>query len=254
MNDGDNNSEEKNDDDKVKNGVKTYIWGNFYWYMWHLMAQNLNNFDSEFAEFVKFLMLSPQDLLPCMHCRKSFESFTKMEPYDIEMFIKYHSLPEYVYIIHNAVNRKLNKEQQQSDIIKQYEHLQNMDYENYFWLWIHTIAFNFPADIQFIDYWNDPLEKHKFTFPDDSVQAKELKKRLKTYILFFDLLKNFIDRRTPLFQKWVNAYFQYTPTPFTFSCRTQLLSWIHKMQQACEFNANESFVDMLEELHPTRAL
>jgi hypothetical protein len=138
-------------------------------------------------------------------------------------------------------------------------------YERLFWLWIETIAFNFPSDIQLADYWNG-TSKNKFSsFTDKSKQGKELKMRLKTYILFFDLLKNFIDRSNSLHERWIKAYFRHTPSPMTFSSRTKLLLWILEMQKACGYDCdflekneaerkNNSFVRMLEDLHPTRAV
>jgi hypothetical protein len=391
-------------DDTMKNGVKTYIWGNAYWTMWHLLAESLNDFSPEFAPFVKLLMLSPRDTIPCVHCRTGCRKFLAMPDYNIDIFIKHRTLPQFVYLLHNAVNLKLSKPIQgglapplspplgglaplkppsfkddgdyncshnggimdtstsvyQNDdlvyigdnivsnniIISNYRgglggastpspykdaflerksskwcQINNEDskrlynnegglkggeaphdkgglkggvplnrhdsifngsnnitpYERVFWQWIETIAFNFPADIQLINYWNG-TSKDKFAFPDGTEQAKELQSRLNTYILFFDLLKNFIDRQNPLFRKWIQAYFTHTPSMMTFSCRTRLLQWVLEMQKACGYQddrfykkANKntcrknkmvfindendySFISMLEELHPTRAV
>ncbi len=148
-----------------------------------------------------------------------------------------------------------------------------------FWSWIRSIAFNFPADIRLDDYWNGDLE-HKFTYPDGSDQQMELQRRLNSYITFFDLLNNFIDRGSDLYRRWSKAYILNTPTPMTFASRTQLLGWIFKMHKACGYRfpchtctdtsatttggsdhdaqavleQEQTFVEMVEQLHFTRSL
>lgn len=244
-------------DDRSRNGIKTYSWGDKYWKVWHCMACYLNNFDgTQFYNFNKFLMVSPEDLLPCVQCRKSFGRFIKMPEYNIDIFLKSHSLPDFVYLIHNAVNRKLKKKQQGTEVLK--DTCSSEIDSNYsglnpilFWAWLQMIAFNFPSDIQIADYWSGSANG-PFTFPNDSEQAIELRHRLKTYILFFDLLKNFINRDNPLYTKWTKAYIQNTPTPYTFSNRTNLLEWLFTVQH-CAGYGKGSFISMMENLHPIRS-
>jgi hypothetical protein len=147
-----------------------------------------------------------------------------------------------------------------------------------FWAWIRSIAFNFSSGIRLDDYWDGKIE-HQFTYPDGSDEQKELKERLNIYITFFDLLMNFIDRRSELSKRWIQAYFLNTPTPMTFASRTKLLVWIYQMHKACGYEfpcytcttttsgtgddeskaikilqGEQTFIEMLEQLHPTRSL
>ena len=459
-------------DDKNKNGERMFISGNIYWLMWHTSAQELNNYDHDFENFIEFLMLSPRDLVPCVHCRKSYRNFVKKPCFNVKTFIKSHSLPVYVYLIHNAVNNKLKRALVKSCIIDLYKHkrsnalcnlcdhrecdgldlvndlneydgssqskvnlsseyerhqnvkyLENSDglnvksirgkkdiydydnlkserrdrkeiineanelrlkdsdemyllhynnnlpcyndndriinavddcinadddsiddniddddidddnidddniddddidddniddddidddsinavddkinrdnskinildyidydseqykicdlnneykickqnnnnkvcnidneetnYETNFWSWLKIIAFNFPADIQLGDYW-ECKSPYKFKYKDGSMKSNELKTRFKTYIIFFDLLKNFIRRDSLLLKRWIAAYIKNTPTPYTFSSRVQLLLWLFKMKSECGYY-NGSFISFLEDLHPLRS-
>lgn len=355
-------------DDRAKNGIKTYTWGNAYWTMWHLMAESMKNFAPNFVPFIHFLMISPQDLLPCVYCRKSYAKLIKMPDYDIATFMLAKCLPQYVYVCHNAVNNKLDKPlhsglassalsadscaaaavarsssgddgeamdgqcqcrnvaiytieellgipsmpsatdtykksfaNRKSSILcnelnecKCHDESGNggsssdrhgdikekdrwkLPYERIFWMWLQTIVFNYPADIQLIDYWSGKSE-NKFTFEDGSAKQEELQQRLKTYVLFFDLLKHFIDRESPLQVKWIQAYVTNPPTPFTYSSRTNLLEWLLQMQKDCggidpldivadvglvqtsnqsSVNniSNYSIVEFLNQLHPIRAI
>lgn len=264
-------------DDRNKNGIKPYIFGKFNWLFYHLFGNDLNNFDEDtFAHFVQFILESPKDLVQCVHCRKSIREYLRLPEYNICTFMKSHSLNDFVYLIHNVVNRKLFKDQEKSDILAIYEQDPFPGYEYNFWKWIENIAFNYPADIQLLDYTygaydmkgtgansassdgasastigaSAQISKYAISSPEDV----ELRRRMKTYILFFDLLKNFIRPSEPLFEKWLNAYFQNPPTPYTFSNRTQLLKWIYEMKKLSGFTRpEESFACMVEYLHPTRS-
>jgi hypothetical protein len=272
-------------DDRDKNGIKTWIFGEFYWDNWHLICYIMNNHLQSFRPFVSFFMNSPKDLIPCMTCRKSLAEFMQRPKFDVNMYIDSQNLPIFLYLLHNTVNSKLDSRIFESNIMKNTESIMNMFervhmhsdpglltlkkqlnnwYEFKFWSWIQSIAFNFPADIQLIAYWNNKCFDKKLlsssskktnlndtitltpptptpstpfnTFQIHSTQGKELARRLRTYVLFFDLLKNIIHRSSDLFLKWSSAYIHNTPTPLTFSCRTKMLEWLNSMQNACHYN------------------
>lgn len=349
--------------DVYKNGIKTWIFGQFYWDNLHLISYIMNDHARNFRPFVSFYMNSPKDLIPCMTCRKSLKGFLKNYPkHNLDMFIDEKQLPMFMYFLHNSVNCKLDtrihpskimnhiknkysqfknntmvlkleskfqleyidnhannenkslsndllnlfkrlennmdrnikmypsdpnlnpnpnlfnklyyhlnqynkydsdqyryhqnhqkdkwKQKQENEELKQKQKLNNW-YEFKFWSWIQSIAFNFPGDIQILDFWSGNNKSSRpYTYSIDSTHGIELSNRLRTYILFFDLLKNIIIRESFLFNKWINAYIMNTPTPMTFSCRTKLVEWINIMQNECHYVPQNIQKPMdMEEIH-----
>lgn len=242
----------KEKDDKVKNGIKTYLWGESYWKNYQFSSNRLNQFHEEtFRDFAKFFILSPRDLAPCLNCRRGFRQYIQLPEFDIEVFLNTRSLDKFTYLLHNKVNHKLNVETKKYSIVDESLKTISTDeaYVNCFWLWIEMIAFNYPADIDLLNRDFEGISK----FEIGSSEDKELRQRMKTYILFFDLLKNYIDRNSPLHLRWTSAYFILTPSRFTFSSRTQLLKWIFEMQNLSGYNRHRSFITMMEQLHPCRS-
>lgn len=279
-------------DDKKKNGIKTYTWGEWYWGILKHKATRFEEYDtSEFKNFLHFFMTSPQDLLPCRHCRKSFAGYLELPEYDIDMWVETNSWTDFIYLIHGVVNRKLGKVQppscfsksnfsshcaspcayckqdchslnKRSERSERFEKAEKSEksYEVYFWKWIFSIAWNYPADIQLIEYsfvqsdCGNADQERISKFTKGSKEDIELRKRMKTYILFFDLLKNFIDRDSPLLNAWLKAYIENPPTPYTFSSRTALVEWLFGISKIAGYHdKNKSFMSLLEEFHPTRS-
>lgn len=253
-------------DDTVKNGIKTYTWGPHYWAMLHTLAHTLSREGTTILEcragssldivsrtrdaIAKFVMSSPAALLPCVHCRQSFAGYIKTPDLELEPYIQAGRLEECLYLLHNTVNRKLGKPFAPTCLLKQYHGTENVQaaFHRHFWPWIQSIAFNFPADIQRTR--ND--KKTPFEFPADSFQTHALWERLRVYVLFFDLLGQFLPDDTPLFVRWNRAYVCHTPSLLTFACRTNLLKWVFLMQHACGYGST-SFISLLETLHPMRS-
>lgn len=227
-------------DDSKKNGLKPYVWGPSYWTMLHAWSWLLSAGD---ARLLEFFYLSPRHLLPCVHCRQSYEKFSQMPAHDLRTHIRTRRLPEYVFLVHNAVNRKLGKPLQTSVAVGQQRRFLQT-WEQHFWFWLECLAFNFPADACC------PLPR-----AHEHAHAEELRQRVRTYVLFFELLKNLLPPHSSLAASWSRAYFADPPTLWTFSSRSRLLRWLYAMEQQCGHRQTDqcSFVEFLEELHPIRS-
>lgn len=236
-------------DDKVKNGIKTFIFGHIHWKIYHDLAKKFKNSPKKFNSFIIWFYESPQDLLPCVFCRRHYKGHTKKTQHNIKFYVENRLLEEMVYFLHNGVNSTLNKKVIEYDVN---EPLNEQEFEDYFWLWLEQIAFNFPADIQITNYLTGLNKISVYSnFAFDSKEAEELNQRLKRYVMFFDLLKNYIPHKT-LAEKWTTNYIMNPPNLLTFSTRTNLLKWFHQMKNACN-HKKISFVEMLDNLHPMRS-
>ena len=247
-------------DDKKKNGIKTFIFGKKYWFNINYLSNQLNEFDSTyFADFVKFFFSSTQSLIPCQHCRKSVKGHLKKPEYDICIWMDTRTLPQFSYFLHNAVNSALGVKPEDSQIMMNYENVSEEKYEEMFWGWIIYLAFNFPADINFTDYWNGISTSPFGSYTQNSKEGVELTKRLKAYVTFFDLIKNFLPRDSKLLDNWIQAYTNRTPTLITFSSKTKLLAWVFEMARECHMKfdtapkTTDSLISFLNQLHPTRS-
>jgi hypothetical protein len=201
----------------------------------------------------RVLLLAPSDLLPCQYCRRSFQRYVRLPDYRIDMFLNGGKLEEFVYLVHNKVNRKLGKPLAPFAILDIYRGADNMAHLTamHFWMWLQAVAFNYPADLQLQKFWLGE-SRCRFGFPPGSSQAVELRQRMQTYISVIDMLRHYLPPESALLVPWCIAYIAHTPSPWTFACRTNLLRWVFEMQQACGCGQG-TFVHLLEELHPMRS-
>ena len=211
---------------------------------------------------MEFFFLTPRDLLPCVHCRRHFRAYTDTDKdadmqteknnastsgsaeHSLRTCIEAGRLPEFWYLVHNSVNARLKKPLPafaSSHGMRPFQREAQQRWRRHFWFWLETLAFNFPADITY------PLPKTN----DD--RERELRTRLKTYILFFDMLKNLLPPNDEFTQRWVDAYFAEPPTVLTFTLRVHLLRWLLGMQRRCGYRTRRSFVQMVNELQPARS-
>ena len=225
-------------DDLQRNGLKTYDWGKAYWSVYQCLSYLLPAAGTH-PLLLEFFFLSPRDLLPCVHCRRHFCDYTDSKQYRMRTFIQCGKLPEFWYLVHNAVNLRLKKPLVKFDQVMPQFATEPRLWERYFWYWLETIAFNLPADLQY------PLAQNE--------HQAELRRRLKTYVLFFDLLKNVLPENSSLAHCWARSYIAQPPSVLTFTSRVHLLRWLFDIQKRCGYRTQRSFIDMLNELQPVRS-
>src|SRR5262245_3298600 len=108
-------------DDTRKHGVRTYSWGRSYWFVLHTITQHLHKLGFlDINRFTKEWILSPAYLLPCIFCRQSFQTYIQYSSMLPEEYLATHKLPEFLWLIHNMVNRKLKKPNFPLSILAQY--------------------------------------------------------------------------------------------------------------------------------------
>ena len=104
------------------NGIDPTFWGPHVWTAWHAFASNYS-VDRK-VHYLQF-EASLAGLLPCAACRSNFaqtleqvkERTVAKDPYRNRMEYFY-----YVYLVHDAVNKKLNKESPSfADVVLEYE-------------------------------------------------------------------------------------------------------------------------------------
>jgi len=85
--------------------MDTKKWGPSGWVFLHAIAENYDPKIHDAKTFERFFT-DIGGVLPCIHCRNSYQEFSRELP--IEPFLKRSSgLAEWLYLIHNKVNKKL---------------------------------------------------------------------------------------------------------------------------------------------------
>lgn len=89
-------------------GVNVNLWGPPMWRMLHSLSflppSVLQHSATVLIEFIHLL----QYLLPCIHCRRSYVTFLRDMPLTVDVLTNA-QFSEWMYELHNKVNRKLNK-------------------------------------------------------------------------------------------------------------------------------------------------
>lgn len=83
-------------------GMDTRYFGPPAWTLMHGLPDRIN------LEHAERFFVALSQVLPCIHCRRSFCALLKMDPVDAQAPI---ALANWVWRIHNAVNAKLGKPQ-----------------------------------------------------------------------------------------------------------------------------------------------
>ena len=108
-----------------KEGMQTNVWGPAGWLFLHSVAQNYprDPSDQQKEDYYTFFK-QVGNVLPCRYCRESYQQFiceidTEL---NINVMKSRKTLAEWLYLIHNKVNEKLNKKGPTfENVWKQYE-------------------------------------------------------------------------------------------------------------------------------------
>jgi len=91
-------------------GIQTRVWGPAGWLFLHSIAQNYPwEPSAEKKESYKLFFALVGDVLPCRYCRESYQQFIKGQGtcLDDSVMESRKTLTEWLYRIHNKVNKKL---------------------------------------------------------------------------------------------------------------------------------------------------
>jgi hypothetical protein len=95
-------------------------WGKYTWFLFHTLAEKIKS-----DEFVKYksliikIIVGICSCLPCPVCTKHASEYLKMYPiYSVK---NKEDLKRYIFIFHNTVNKKKNKEIQNPKILEMYK-------------------------------------------------------------------------------------------------------------------------------------
>ncbi len=130
--------------------MDTKFWGPQGWKLLHLIVYTYPQEPTKYQRrnYAKFFN-SFQYVLPCRYCRESLIRFYKEVP--IEDYLdSRNKMTEWMYLIHNKVNEKLQKQGLLNESNPSQEYVDNM-YKNYLknkcqligWNFIYSIAFNY---------------------------------------------------------------------------------------------------------------
>lgn len=115
-----------NNNQASQNGLITKIWGPHMWITLHSITFGypINPTEENKIKYKKFFRLVG-DLLPCFHCRESYNNFIKcgITKLDDSVFENRESLTKWLYYVHEAVNKKLGVDYGVSyeDVVIRYE-------------------------------------------------------------------------------------------------------------------------------------
>lgn len=246
---------QSSDDEWSKQGLKMSILGPYFWTMYGILAvcwakEKPENRDKERE---KFMFGALADLLPCIFCRNSFSHIwttntnmagKKLPTFD--SFWEQNKLDEWWFIIHNAVNEKLDKpallvsKPRIWDFAKPCE--MEHEFEKCFWICLWSVCVNFPADMSI-----EEMEKC-------GENMVKMRARIKSYILWIEQLKNVLPIQFALTKKWDDAYFKHAPSRLDFSCRSELVNWVYVMSESCMNKKRHlSLSRLVEPFHNLRA-
>ena len=91
-------------------GMLTSVWGPVMWHMLHTISFNypVNPTSVQINDYYKFLKKLPK-ILPCGTCRDNLVNNYKSLNFGRHYFKNRHSLSKFVYILHETINKMLNK-------------------------------------------------------------------------------------------------------------------------------------------------
>lgn len=98
-------------DPNLNNGMMTKVWGPAGWLFLHSVSfgypLKIDNSNSSKKIEYKVFFESIGDILPCKYCRESYNKYIQEIPIDDHLNSR-DALVEWLYLIHNKVNNKLN--------------------------------------------------------------------------------------------------------------------------------------------------
>lgn len=92
------------------NGLNTYVWGPCLWFFLHSVSFNypVNPSHKDKTNYINFI-LGLQKILPCGKCRKNLSKNFKKLPLTYKNMKNRETFSKYIYELHEAVNKMLNK-------------------------------------------------------------------------------------------------------------------------------------------------
>jgi hypothetical protein len=106
-------------------GFITKVWGPALWHVLHTISFNYPTHPTEKnKQDYRTFMLSLKHVIPCKNCRKNLVMNFKKLPLTDKYLTSRAMFSKYVYLLHEAVNKMLNKKSMLSyaDVRDRYEH------------------------------------------------------------------------------------------------------------------------------------
>lgn len=96
------------------------LWGKYTWYLFHWFAENIKEeyFQEEREKLIRVIKNIIMNL-PCPSCQIHAIEYLKKKP--IERIQRKEHLRSYLFIFHNAVNKRGTKKTYEIDILEQYK-------------------------------------------------------------------------------------------------------------------------------------
>lgn len=238
------------------NGLKTYEWGDITWVIYRLAARSFDT--SPTSDDLGRLFFTVQaSVLPCVHCRKSYVDFLTLPHLSLsDPQTKGRTWSQFVHMLHNAVNLKLNKPMISSI---DFEKMQMKDEArvrpraplncNYgaqcgkqdwplsdcFWFWLETVV---------MDY---PIRRREDVSPRDHA------KRQADYVKLMYSMPSVLNKIQPeLSRSWNIAWNKHPLSARDLQSRTSLARWLFDMETAAGYRSGD-FSKFIESLWPLRA-
>jgi hypothetical protein len=109
-------------------GMLTTVWGPPMWHILHTISFNypVNPSDEEKQHYFDFYN-NLQNILPCRYCRENLKKNFEKLPLTLSVFQNRKTLSKYVYLLHELVNKMLNKKSGLSyqDVRNRFEHFRS---------------------------------------------------------------------------------------------------------------------------------
>lgn len=116
------------------------IWGPITWKLLHVMADRINVDNYENIQGCVNTIVSICDNLPCVLCSDSIRNI--ISRYKIKLIRIKKDLIDFVFTIHNEVNKKLNKKIYDKDILIEYSKINFTEVLNVFFRTYNNRTYN----------------------------------------------------------------------------------------------------------------
>lgn len=115
-------------DYQSKDGMMTSIWGPCLWHTMHTMSFNypVEPSREDILNYYRFYY-SLKDTLPCRACRENYQKNLKLLKFGIKWFKNRDTLSQFVYLLHETVNKDLGKKSNLSyeEVRERFEHFRS---------------------------------------------------------------------------------------------------------------------------------
>lgn len=139
-----------------------YEWGKYTWYLFHALAEKINDthFNKAYTKIISWVKLICLHL-PCPYCAEHASML--LNKYSLYHKIKNkEQLKIFFFEFHNIVNNKTKKKRVTTDILNQYE---SININKLLQLWNHNFVLNI-QDLHYFKKKNDILNVKKKVIND----------------------------------------------------------------------------------------